>query len=425
MGRIAIVEGIRTPFIKAWTLFEDIPAQKLGAIAVRELLEMTHLDPRLVDEVIAGGVAQPVEAANVARVISLYSGIPKEKRAYTLSRNCASGFEVATSASEKIKCGLDEIVVAVGSESMSNMPLIFGKKITKILLGLNKAKSPIDKIKHILRIRLKYLKPIPALALGLTDPVCGLNMGQTAEVLAKEFGIPRKEQDEFALMSHHRAIAARTKLREEIIPVVIPPKFDTLVEDDNGPRENQNIEALSKLKPYFDRHTGTVTVGNSCQVTDGACALLIMDEEKAREMGYEPLGYIRDYTYVGVDPSKMGIGPAYAIPAVLEKAGLSLKDIDLIEINEAFAVQVLACLRLLASKKFAKENFASSEAIGEIDMNELNVNGGGVALGHPVGVTGARLILTILKEMKRRNLKLGLVSLCIGGGQGGAVILER
>lgn len=425
MGRIAIVEGIRTPFIKAWTLFEDMPAQKLGAICVRELLELTHLNPHFVDEVIIGAVAQPVEASNVARVISLYAGIPKEKRAYTVSRNCASGLESATSAFEKIKCGLDKIVIAGGAESMSNIPLIFDKEITRILMRLNKARSPVDRLKIFSRIRPRHFKPVPGLVLGLTDPVCGLNMGQTAEVLAKEFAITRKEQDEFALESHKRAVRNRQKLREEIMPVIVPPGFDTVVEDDNGPRENQTMEALCKLKPYFDKYTGTVTVGNSCQVTDGASALLIMGEEHARELGYKPLGYIRAYTYVGVEPSKMGLGPAYAIPIVLKKAGLLLKDIDLIEINEAFAVQVIACLRLLASKKFAEENFSVPEAIGEIDMDKLNVNGGAIALGHPVGVTGSRLILALLKEMRRRDARLGLASLCVGGGQGGAIILER
>lgn len=413
MGRIAIVEGVRTPFIKGWTDFRDIPAQNLGAECVRELLELTHLDPNSVDEVIIGAVAQPAEASNVARVISLYAGIPKEKRAYTISRNCASGFESVTSASEKIKTGLDQIVIAGGAESMSNIPMIFGKEITKIFLKLNKAKTPLKKIMTLLRIRLRHFKPVIGLALGLTDLVCGLNMGQTAEVLAKEFGITRKEQDEFALMSHKRAISSRLKLREEIAPFYIPPKFDVATENDNGPREDQTMEALAKLKPYFDRYTGTVTVGNSCQVTDGASALLVMEEGKAKSMGYKPLGYIRAYTYVGVDPSRMGLGPAYAIPVILKDARLALKDIDLIEINEAFAVQVLACVRLLAF------------TTGKIDMDKLNVNGGAIALGHPVGVTGSRLILTLLKEMKRRNSKYGLASLCVGGGQGGAIILER
>ncbi len=425
MGRIAIVEGIRTPFVKAWTLFEDVPAQKLGAICVRELLEITHFNPGLVDEVIFGAVAQPVEASNVARVISLYAGVPKDKRAYTVSRNCASGLESITSALEKIRCGLDEIVIAGGTESMSNIPLIFGKEITKIFTRLNRTKSAVGRLKLMSIIRPHHFKPVAGLALGLTDPVCGLNMGQTAEVLAKEFGITREDQDQFALTSHKRALSSRMKLREEIVPVMTGADYNTVVEDDNGPRENQSIEALCKLKPYFDRHTGTVTVGNSCQVTDGACALLIMDEEKAKALGYQPLGYIRAYTYIGLEPHKMGLGPAYAIPGVLKKAGLKLQEMDLIEINEAFAVQVLACVRALASKKFSQENLGSSEAIGQIDMAKLNVNGGAIALGHPVGVSGSRIALTLLKEMKRRNARFGLASLCVGGGQGGAVILER
>ena len=425
MDRIAIVEGIRTPFVKAWTLFEDVPAQVLGTICVRELLEVTHLDPDLVDEVIFGSVAQPVEASNVARVISLYAGIPKEKRAYTLSRNCASGFESVTSGLEKITCGLDEIVIAGGTESMSNIPLVFGKEITKILMRLNKAKTLFDKLKLMASIRPSYFKPVAGLVLGLTDPVCGLNMGQTAEVLAKEFGITRAEQDEFSLASHKKAIASRMKLREEIVPVIIPPAYDTIITDDTGPRENQTIEALCALKPYFDKYTGTVTVGNSCQVTDGACALLIMKEAKARQMGYEPLCYIRAYGYIGLSPHKMGLGPAYSIPPVLNKAGLKLKDMDLVEINEAFAVQVLACIEALASKKFAQENLSSPEPIGQIEIDKLNVNGGAIALGHPVGTSGSRLILTLAKEMNRRNAKFGLASLCVGGGQGGAVILER
>jgi len=426
MGRIAVVEGIRTPFIRAWTSFEDIPSQRLGAICVRELLEITHLNPDLVDEVILGCVVQPPEAANIARVVSLYAGIPKEKRGYTVSRNCASGFESVTSAFEKIRSGLDQIVIAGGTESMSNIPFFFSKDMAKIFVRLSKAKTAIDKIKLLLSIKPGYLKPVPGLMLGLSDPVCGLNMGQTAEILAKEFGITRNDQDEFALISHQRAVEGRLKIKEEIVPVIIPnSKSDSIIEEDNGPRSNQTIQALGKLKPYFDRYTGTVTAGNSSQITDGSCALLVIEEEKAKQIGYQPLGYIRSYAYEGVEPAKMGLGPAYAIPRVLDKAGLKLKDIDLIEINEAFAAQVLACLKLLGSKKFAEENFSASGPIGDIDIDKLNVNGGAIALGHPVGSSGSRLILTLLKEMKRKNSKFGLASLCVGGGQGGAIILER
>ncbi len=416
MSRIAIVSGIRTPFARAWTDFGDLPAQELGRIAVRELLERTAIDPALVDEVIFGSVANPPEAANIARVISLLAGIPKEKRAYTVSRNCASGFEAVTSAAEKINSGFDQIVIAGGAESMSNIPMFYPPKTAKLFLKLSKAKNPLERIVLFWELLKpsRLLKPVIGLQLGLTDPVCGLNMGQTAEILAKEYGITRKEQDEFALVSHKKAISARERLKEEIVPVFVPPKYEKTITDDNGARENITLEDLAKLKPYFDRYSGSVTVGNACQVTDGACALLLMKEEKAKELGFAPLGFIRAYDYVGVEPSKMGIGPAFAIPEVLKKAGLKLSDIELIEINEAFAVQVIACERQLEASN-----------IGKLNREILNVNGGAIALGHPVGVTGSRLILTLLKEMQRRNLHLGLASLCVGGGQGAAVVVER
>ena len=423
--KIAIVDGIRTPFIKAWTLFDKIPAQTLGALCVRELLERTELDSGLVDEVIMGCVAQPVEAANVARVISLSAGIPKSKKAYTVNRNCASGFEAVTSAVEKIRTGVDEIVIAGGAESMSNAPLIFRKDTATLFLKLTRAKSFSDKLKVISQFRLKHFKPVSALESALTDPICGLNMGETAEVLARKFGISRNDQDRFALMSHERVMAGRGRLQEEIMSVHIPPKFDQFAQQDNGVRENQTMEALAKLKPVFDRRSGTVTAGNSSQITDGACALLVMTAARAQSLGYEVLGTIRAYDYVGLSPSEMGLGPAFVIEKILRQNGLKLKEIELFEINEAFAVQVLACLRALNSTSFAKENFPGGETVGEINPALLNVNGGAVALGHPVGVSGARLILTCLKEMKRRGLHRGLVSLCVGGGQGGALILER
>lgn len=415
MSRIAIVDGLRTPFVKAWTDFADIPAQELGRIAARELLERTGLDPDKVDEVIFGAVAQPPEAPNMARVISLLAGIPKEKRAYTVSRNCASGIESVTSAAEKINAGLDEIVIAGGAESMSNIPFIYRKETTDIFLKIARSKNPIERLRLFLSFRPRhFLRPVIGVQLGLTDPVCGLNMGQTAEILAKEYGISRREQDEFALMSHKRAFSASEKLKEEIMPVFIPPKYEKVIESDNGVRENITLDDLAKLKPYFDRRTGTITVGNSCQITDGACAILVMKEQTAKESGFKPLGFIRAYAYAGVEPSRMGIGPAFAIPEVLEKAKLKLADMELIEINEAFAAQVIACERQL-----------ERGGAGRLNRDTLNVNGGAIALGHPVGTTGSRLILTLLKEMKRRNLHLGLASLCVGGGQGAAIILER
>lgn len=423
--KIAVVDGVRTPFIKAWSLFDHLSAQKLGALCVSELVQRTEIDPDLVDEVILGCVGQPIDAANVARVVSLMAGLPKSKRAYTVNRNCASGFEAVTSAVEKISAGQDEVVIAGGTESMSNAPLVFSKEAAGLFMKLQKARTLPERLGVLAQFRPKHFAPQAALQLALTDPTCGLNMGQTAEVVAKKFAISRKRQDEFALESHRRVIASRQKLREEILTVHVPPKYTQSVSDDNGVRENLTPEQLAKLKPVFDRRTGTVTAGNSSQITDGACALLLMPEEKAKAMGYTILGTIAAYDYVGLEPSEMGLGPAFVIEKLLRRTGIPLKEIGLFEINEAFAVQVLACVEALASKSFAEKYFPGRQAIGEIDPALLNVNGGGIALGHPVGVSGARLVLTCLKEMKRRGQKRGLVSLCIGGGQGGAVLLER
>lgn len=423
--KIAIIEGLRTPFVKAWGLFDAIPAYHLGAHCVRQLLQKTELNPNGVDEVIFGCVGQPAEASNIARVIGFYGGVPKEKKAYTVSRNCASGFEAVTSAAEKILCGIDQVVIAGGAESMSNIPMLFKKDAATLFLKLSKAKTFFEKVKILSEFRPKHFAPVSAMKLGLSDITCGLNMGQTAEILAKEFGISRERQDAFALRSHQKAVQAQEKLREEISPYLLPQKPQRNVEGDNGPRANQTLEALEKLQPIFEPKSGTVTAGNSSQITDGACALLLMDADKAKALGYEPLGYLRDYLYMGLEPSQMGLGPVFAIRELLRKNSLTMKDIQLLEINEAFAAQVLACLDAFASREFAKKYFSTETPIGEINPEILNVNGGAIALGHPVGASGTRLILTCLKEMKRENLHLGLVSLCVGGGQGGAVLLER
>lgn len=423
-NRIAITDGIRTPFCKMGTEFKDLDAQELGRVATRELLERTGIDPQQIDEVIFGNVGQPADAANIARVISLLSGIPKTVPAYTVHRNCASAIEAAVQAAMKIRLGEGHCYIAGGTESMSNIPFYFSRELQDILTYLGRAKTLPQKLQTLSRLRPAYLKPRVGLEMGLTDPFCGMIMGSTAEVLAKEFGITREGQDAFALESHLRALRGKAILREEIVPVIPPPKYKSAVEHDNGPREGQTIEALAKLKPYFDRRSGTVTVGNSSQVTDGAAALLITSEQKAKELNLKPLGFIRAYAFVGVEPHRMGIGPAHAIPQVLKKAGMRLKDIQAVEINEAFAAQVLACLKALESPTFEKE-FGYEGYGGGVDRNILNVNGGAIALGHPVGTTGARLILTMLKHMNRHNLNTGLVSLCVGGGQGAAVILER
>ena len=411
MTRLAIIDGIRTPFSKAGTELKSLPAQELGRIVVSELLERTGFDPHKISQVIFGCVAQPAEAANVARVIALNAGIPQEVPAYTVHRNCASGFEAITSAYEKMVAEQGDAFVVGGTESMSNIPLLFSTRAADKFAAVARAKSLPRRLGAMLAFRPGDFKPRIGVMLGLTDPVCGLNMGQTAEVLYRDYGIPREQQDAFALESHQKATKARPKLREETTTVYLPT--GKYVEQDNGVRENQTMEALAKLRPIFDKRNGTVTAGNASQVTDGAVALLVMDEEKARRQNFKPLGYLRGYAFTGVDPRRMGLGPAYAIPKVLEESRVKWTDIQLIEINEAFAVQVLA-VELVLRKEFSMV----------INHDLLNVNGGAVALGHPVGASGARLVLTLLKEMKRRNLNTGIASACVGGGQGAALILE-
>lgn len=424
MERIAIVQGLRTPFCKMGTAFHDVSAQELAAQVARELFERTGVDPKLVDEVIFGNVSHPADAANIARVIGLMAGLPHTTPAFTVQRNCASGLESVVAAALKIQAGEGRFVLAGGTESMSNIPFYFSKQLQDILSELGRAKDIPSKLQAILKLRPKHYSPRIGLQMGLTDAICGLNMGQTAEVLAKEFGISRREQDEFSLLSHQRAAAAKERLKEEILPIIPGPKFKAAVETDNGVRENQTMEALAKLKPIFEKSSGTVTAGNSSQVTDGAVALFVMSESRAKELNLKPFGFIKAWAFAGVEPNRMGIAPAHAIPQVLKKAGMTLKDIQAVEINEAFAAQVLACLKALESNEFAQK-FGYAGFTGKIDRNILNVNGGAIALGHPVGATGSRLILTMLKHMNRNNLSTGLVSLCIGGGQGAAMILER
>ena len=427
MRDVVIVDGLRTPYVKAGTLFKHLPAQELGRIVVSELLQRTALDANLIDEVVIGNIAQPPEATNIARVIALKSGVPRHVPAFTVARNCASGMEAIANAHLKIASGMAEVMVAGGVESMSNIPILYPQEYADVLAGAVRAKSVGEKIGAFAQVRPRHFKPVIGLAVGLTDPICDLNMGETAEVLAKEFGISREQQDQFALMSHQRATTATDlgKLREEIVPVFPPPKYNTVVDEDNGIRKNQSLEALQKLKAIFDRVYGTVTPGNSSQLTDGAAAVLMMSAAKARELGYEPLGYVRSYAFAGLDPARMGLGPALATPKALKLAGVGFKDIQLLEINEAFAAQVIANEFVFRDAALAQKWLGREEPIGEINRELLNVNGGAIALGHPVGSSGTRLVLTLLKEMKRRHLNLGLAALCIGGGQGGAMVVER
>jgi len=424
--RLAIIDGIRTPFAKAGTVLRNYRADDLGAIPVREVMSRVPLNYTDIDEVIIGNVAQPANAANIARVVALKAGFPKSISAFTVHRNCASGMEAITTAGDKIFAGQAEIILAGGTESMSNIPLLFNQEMTNFYEKLSGAKTLGAKLSVLSTFRLRFLKPVIGVVEGLTDPVCGLVMGLTAENLAREFKITREEQDRFALESTQKAVKAVEKglLAEEIIPVPLPPDFGKMLTEDYGYRKNQTLEALQKLKPYFDRKNGTVTVGNSCPLTDGAAAVVVMSESKAKALGLKPMGYLREYAYSGLEPERMGLGPIYAAEKALTRSGLSMSDIQLVEINEAFAAQVLANVKAFGSKEFAQKFFGREEALGEISPSILNVNGGAIALGHPVGTSGTRIIITLLKELRRRGLQRGLASLCIGGGQGGACILE-
>ena len=426
-SRLVIVDGVRTPFCKMGTDLAALSADELGRIATQALLTRTGLDPALIDEVIFGCVGQPADAANVARVIALRAGIPEHVPAITVHRNCASGLESLTQAYEKMTAGRGSIFLVGGTESMSNYPLLYTKTAAEKLAKLGRAKSFLEKFSALTAFRPADFKPRITLQLGLTDPVCGMNMGDTAELLARESGLSREEQDAFALESHQRAAAAKAKLAEEICPVfptLASGKSTKPIVADNGVRESQTMEALAKLRPVFDRHHGTVTAGNASQITDGAVALLVMTEERAAELGFTPLGALLGYAYAGCDPSRMGLGPVYAIAKAEQKTGLAVNAADLIEINEAFAAQTLAVLKCCESEQFAKKMLGRSSPVGEIRRDRLNVNGGAIALGHPVGATGARLVLASLKELKRQNLKRALVSVCVGGGQGAAIWLE-
>ncbi len=425
--QVVLVEGVRTPFAKAGKQLKDLHALELGRAALVELVAKTQLDVKEVDEIIVGNVGSPADAVNVSRVIALRSGFPLKTSACTVHRNCASGLESITSGYEKIRSGTMDVVVAGGTESMSQMPLLFTKELQDLFGKFVFSKTVGDKLKVLKKLKLKYLTPRVAIVEGLTDPFEGINMGETAEVLAREFAIDRQEQDKFAILSHQKAVAAMKcgRLREESTPLFIPPRFEEVIYDDIGPREDQSVEKLQKLKPYFDRRYGSITVGNACPVTDGAAMVLLMSRKKAESLGYKPLAIIRSYAFVGLEPKRMGLGPVYSTPVALERAGLSMKDIGLVEINEAFAAQVLACLKAFGSQTFAEEKLGLKEAVGEVNPDLLNVNGGAIALGHPIGATGTRLVLTLVKEMQKTNTQFGLASLCIGGGQGGAIILEQ
>ncbi|MGJ8657656.1 MAG: thiolase family protein [Akkermansiaceae bacterium] len=416
-----IYEAIRTPFARMGSSLASLSATDLGTSAVSALLHESGVDPGRVSEVIMGCVAQPMDSANIARVVALRSGIPSNVIASTVHRNCASGMESITSAYERMLAGRGDLFVVGGAESMSNVPLLYNAGAVKKFGQLAKSKSMMQKLGSMFKFRPKDFSPVVALRLGLTDPFAGINMGQTAEVLARELGISREEQDAFAAESHVKALASNELLKEEIHPIY---HRGNAIAEDNGIRTDSTPERLAKLRPVFEKTTGTVTAGNSSQITDGAAALLVGSESAGAELGLKPIAKINAYAYAGCDPERMGIGPLHAMERLFTESDYRLDMADVIEINEAFAAQVLACLKASSSDKFAKQ-IGLKQALGEIPMEKLNMRGGAIALGHPVGATGARLVLTAIRQLHEQNKQHALTTLCVGGGQGAAIWIEK
>lgn len=416
---LVIVSAVRTPFSRAGTDLAHLDAVELGRHAVSSLLTRTGIDPMLVDETIIGCVGQPPEAMNIARVIALRAGLPESKPAMTVHRNCASSLEALTLAHAKMCAGQGEVFIVGGTESMSNMPFYFSRPAVEKFTAMSRARDFKGRAKAALYFRPADFAPVIGLKLGLTDPVSSLNMGQTAEVLAREYGISREAQDAFTMRSHLRATQANHLLNQEIAPVL----GKNVVATDNGIRPDSSLEKLAKLKPLFDTLTGSVTAGNSSQITDGAVALLVATEEAAVAHGWKPLGRLVSYAASGCDPSRMGLGPVRALDLALHRSGWTLGGADVFEINEAFAAQVLAVMKCLADPASARR--AGLEApLGEIDPAKINACGGAIGLGHPVGATGARLVQTALNQLQATDTKRAIVSLCVGGGQGMAACLE-
>jgi acetyl-CoA acyltransferase len=422
--RVAIVAGVRTPFAKSGTILKDVPAVELARYAAKELLYRTEIDGCEIDEVVMGQVVPSVLTPNVAREVSLLPQLPPGVPAYTLNRACASAAQAITNAADQIALGHADTILAGGVESLSDIPILHSRRFSRILVEASKARTVGARLAAFGRLRPRDLVPVsPAIA----EPSTGESMGQSAEKMAKENGIPRAEQDRIALMSHQRAAAgtADGRLTSEIVPWLGGPGMDIVATSDNGIRPDTSLEALAQLKPVFDRRYGTVTAGNSSPLTDGAAVVLLMAEEKARALGYEPLAFIRSYAAAAVDPGwQLLMGPALAVPKALERAGIGWHELGLVEIHEAFAAQVLSNVQAWASPAWA-ERLGFPGPVGEVDWERTNVMGGSIAIGHPFGATGARLVTTLANEMRRRTVQFGLISICAQGGMGYAIVLER
>jgi acetyl-CoA acyltransferase len=422
--RAAIVAGLRTPFARSGTVLRDATAVQLARRVTQELLQRTALDGREVDEVAFGQVIPSVLAPNVAREVSLLPQLPRTVPAFSVNRACASAGQAISYAADQILRGHADVVLAGGVESLSDIPILHSRRMSQILVEASKARSLGQRLGAFLKVRPRDLAPVsPAIA----EPSTGESMGQSAEKMAKENGITREAQDRLALMSHQRAAAATAsgRLGEEIAPWFGGRGMDEVVTSDNLIRPDTSFEALAQLKPVFDRRYGSVTAGNSSPLTDGAAVTLMMEEQKARALGYRPLAVVRSYAVAAVDPGwQLLMGPVYAVPKALDRAGIGWKELGLVEIHEAFAAQVLSNAQAWASREWAAK-LGRSEPVGEVDWDRTNVHGGSIAIGHPFGATGARLATTLAREMAKRDVEFGLISICAQGGMGFAMVLQR
>ncbi len=422
--RAAIVAGLRTPFLKAGTQFSELTALDLGRIVVQELVQRSDVNPSDIDQLVFGQVIPTLTATSIAREVALAAGLPRAVECHTAARACATSIQTLVDAANAIAVGASDVAIVGGTESMSDAPIFTSRPLAQALVKSSRLKGFPQKIRAFQELKPKDLVPVPP---AIAEYSTGMTMGEACEKMAKENGITRKEQVEIAFNSHHHAARAWGEgfFNELVMHVPVPADYEETAARDNIVRDDTSMEALAQLRPVFDRKYGSVTAGNASPLTDGAAALLVMSEEKAKALGYAPLGFVKAYAFAATDPADQLLqGPAYAAPIALDRAGMKLKDIDLFEMHEAFAAQVASNIQAMGSKTFAAK-IGRSEALGEVDRSRLNVNGGSIALGHPFGATGARMIHQALWALKKRNKTTALCTVCAAGGLGAALILER
>jgi acetyl-CoA acyltransferase len=423
-SRAVVVKGLRTPFVKAGGVFASLTSLDLGAAVVREIVERADVDPAEIDQIVFGQAIPTLLAPSIAREVGLASALPRGVEAHSVSRACATSIQAFTDVSSAMALGVSQVAIAGGTESMSDVPIFTSRPLSRALVKASRARTLPERLRAFAGLKPKDLVPVPP---AIAEYSTGLTMGQSAEKMAKENHVSRSWQDEISLASHQRAAAAWSAgvFDAQVMHVPVPPTYATTGTTDDIVRADASLDALSKLKPVFDRTHGSVTAGNSSPLTDGAAALLVMREDRARVLGLQPLGALRAFAYAATDPADQLLqGPAYAAPIALDRAGMTLKDIDLVEMHEAFAAQVASNLQAFASPDFARK-IGRSGPLGEVDPDRLNVHGGSIALGHPFGATGARIVMQALDALARRDKRTALCTVCAAGGLGAALVLER